>query len=508
MMRREFIYSKSFLDRVTHAAELKPAVSIWAGSTTQVFLFSNKQDQNIPWINNLRPDGGGGDGPQRPHRNPFGVIMVISLIVIFIGGFFGLALYRAKDITNPTTVSVGSTSGTESVSCQYLIERAMQASEDSCYQLGTNQVCYGNNTLLAELIEGTASRFNQRGDRVNVTDLRRLAASPLSLASEDWGIAVFKIMANLPRSLPGETVTMVVFGNTTLDNTSDDLQTFYFSSTLGKIDCDQVPFDGLMITMPDGAGVRFVINGAEMVLMGNASITATQNGTMEVNLYSGSASVISNGQNVVVTAGQSTTMELGGPDGRTAVGSPSAPQPLSEEEMTLACTLTGKFCSQQQITPVNPFDAVATLISKLGLDNSNTSVNDTPVPTIAGTPTLVVFPQQPGDNSPSSQSIPTSTIINTSTNPLLPTSTFTLQPSFTNTLPPISTNTAVPPTQTNTLVPPTATNPPAPTDVPMITICHATSSGSYEEITIPNTGSGGHWNHPNDIIPAPSGGCP
>ena len=507
-MRREFTYSKSFLDRGTHAAEYMPAVSIRAGYSTKIYLFSNKQDQNIPWMNDLRPEGRGGDGPQRPRRNPFGFIMVISLIVLFIGGLFGLALYREKDITDPTNVLVASTSGTQSVSCQYLIDRAMQASEDSCYQLGTNQVCYGNNTLLAELIEGAASQFNQRGDRVNVTDLRRLVASPLSLASEDWGIAVFKVMANLPRSLPGETITMVVFGNTTLDNMSDDLQTFYFSSTLGKIDCNQVPFDGLMITMPDGAGVRFVINGAEMVLMGNASITATQNGTMDVNLYSGSASIISNGQNVVVTAGQTTSMELGGPDGRTAVGAPSAPQPIEEEKMTLACTLTGNFCSQQQITPVDPFDAVATLISKLGLDNPTTSVNSTPVPTIAGNPTLIVFTQQPGSDSPSLQSYPTTTFINTSTNPLLPTLTFTIQPSFTNTLPPVATNTAVPPTSTYTLIPPTATNPPAPTAVPLITICHATSSGTYEEITIPNTGSGGHWNHPDDIIPAPAGGCP
>ena len=219
----------------------------------------------------------------------------------------------------------------------------MQASGDYCDQIGSNQVCYGNNTLSAEL--NSAGEFAQEGDVVSVADLRRLAASPLNLASEEWGIAVFKVLANLPRSLPGETITMVVFGNTTLDNPSGNLQSFYFSSTLGQIQCDEVPFDGLMITMPDGAGVRFIINGADMTLMGNASISAIQNGSMEVSLYSGSAIISANGGTQLVTAGESTSMDLGGPNGTSATSPPSAPEPLSPEELALACTLTGQFCS-------------------------------------------------------------------------------------------------------------------------------------------------------------------
>src|SRR4029077_2004641 len=43
-----------------------------------------------------------------------------------------------------------------------------------------------------------------------------------------------------------------------------------------------------------------------------------------------------------------------------------------------------------------------------------------------------------------------------------------------------------------------------------ITLCHATGSATnpYVEITISYNGLHGHENHPNDIIPAPAGGCP
>lgn len=451
-MNRNYSHPDKHFERSASASAVLRAALAWSILGTRIFQFSGSDDQNIPWLNNLTPDGGGGLNPQGPRRNRniVSTVIVLGLIIFIIGGFFAMALYRAQNMTDPTEEWASANTGESQVTCQDLIDRAMQASGDSCDQMGSNQVCYGNNTLLAELIAGNASKFSQRGDMVSVADLRRLAASPLSLASEEWGIAVFKVLANLPRSLPGETITMVVFGNTTLDNASSNLQTFFFSSTLGQIVCDQVPFDGLMITMPDGTGVSFVINGAEMTLMGNASITATQNGSMEVSLYSGSATITSSGQTQIVTAGQSTSMDLGGDNGTSAVSPPSAPEPLSPEELTLACTLTGNFCSQQEITPVSPLDAVATLIAELGLDNSTDSNTGAATPVFDLSPTSQVILQGTDSNQPSSQSQQAVTII--------PINTITFPPSSTNTLPPMPTDTIPPPT--NTSPPPTNTSVP------------------------------------------------
>jgi hypothetical protein len=467
----------------------------------------------VAWMNRINEDGpeSGSSGFQKdPDRKPK-VWTLLGLVVLMVASvsIFGYALYRAQFILNPNKNTSSPVSTGSQATCRELIDRAMQASGNFCDHMGSNEVCYGNNTLVAELIAGATNRFTQRGDVVNVVDLRRLAASPLRLASQEWGIAVFKVIANLPRSLPGETITMVVFGNTTLDNPSNNLQTFYFSSTLGQIDCDQVPFDGLMITMPDGAGVSFVINGAEMTLMGDASIKATQNGSMDVSMYSGSAYISANGESQFVTAGQSTSMDLGGTNGTSAVSPPSAPQPLSPAELALACTMTGHFCSQQEITPVSPQDALNSLLTLLGVATPG-GVTATSLPNSTSTvmPSLMAVPNLISTNTPLAQSFPSATLLFISTDTLVPLSSPTSPSLSTATsLPPATATNPPPPTATNP-PPPTATNPPPPTTIPMISICHCSEPNKCNQINIPNVGSGGHWNHQYDIIPAPAGGCP
>lgn len=52
-------------------------------------------------------------------------------------------------------------------------------------------------------------------------------------------------------------------------------------------------------------------------------------------------------------------------------------------------------------------------------------------------------------------------------------------------------------------------SPPPEQPADKVTICHATGNGGYVAITVDSDATyGGHGNHPNDIIPAPPGGCP
>lgn len=333
--------------------------------------------------------------------------------------------------------------------CQVLIDRAMQAAENSCSQIGANKVCYGNLTVSAELVPDTPQRFSDRGDVVDVDQLRRLSASPLDLEQEVWGIAIFKVLANLPRSLPGETVTILVFGNTTLDNQSPNLDSFYFFSEFGRIVCDEVPFDGLMITMPDGAGISFIVNNTELMLMGNASLKAARNGAMDVSLFDGAGRITSNGQEQYFGAGQRVSVPLGGPDGKDAIGPPSAPQPLSPEEMEMACTLTGQFCSPDEILPVPEDEAQSLIDSELGITPTVTRT-----PAITNTPTVT----RTTTNTPTRTASPTPTRTPTPSPTQIgaATSTRSQTPSRT------ATNTGQPPAPTATTAPSaTATAPPA-----------------------------------------------
>jgi hypothetical protein len=457
------------------------------------FSSSGGGNSDLSWLNQLGSERGDNSAsappPKDSQRNRrLGIILLVIAILAGCAAVFGLALYSAFA---PNTEKSFPQS---EVTCQELIDRAMQSSGDSCDQMGSNQICYGNNTLTAELTSAGTTQFAKEGDVVSVADLRRLAASPLNLASEEWGIAVFKILANLPRSLPGETITMVVFGNTALDNPSSNLQSFYFSSTLGQIQCDEVPFDGLMITMPDGAGVRFIINGADMTLMGNASISAIQNGSMEVSLYSGSAIISANGGTQLVTAGESTSMDLGGPNGTSAVSPPSPPQPLSPEELALACTLTGQFCSPDEITPVSPGDFLATLQVQMGLTSTPTSpatatlpptlsptTTLSPTPSLSATITRTGTPTRTATRTPTRTRTPTITTTRTNTNTAVASTNTLPGPTltFTHTFTPGPTSTfTFTPTLTNT-----ATNTPIPTDTPGGS-CANVSAGS---VTSPNT---------------------
>lgn len=363
-----------------------------------------------------------------------------SLVSILCVGIAGFALLRGGytpfTLPNLTATAISK----RNASCQVLIDKAIQASGDYCDDTGSNNACYGNTTIKAELAPASARRFSERGDIVSINELRRLSASPLNLENSEWGIAVFKLMANLPRSLPGETVTMVVFGNALLDNASGDsesLESFYFSSELGQIACEKVPFDGLMITSPDGSGIRFNINGSELTLMGTASIRAVRNGQMEVSVYRGSARIVANGQEQYVGAGASSSVQLGGEDGVSSISAPSDPEPLDQEELDMACTMTGQFCSQDEITPVSEDEAQGEIQSQITATPTLTlTPSRTPIPSATGIPTntLLVLP--------TSTSSPRPTPIFTFTRTPAPTRTNAPTRTFTNTVPPAQTNTS------------------------------------------------------------------
>ena len=391
--------------------------------------------------------------------------VIIAGSALYIGGF------------NPFVLPSGLTAtviAQNNASCQALIDRAIQASGNSCGGTGSNEVCYGNTTIKAELAPDATQRFSERGDTIAINALQRLSASPLNLNNNEWGIAVFKVIANLPRSLPGETVTMVVFGNATLDNNSGNLESFYFTSELGQIACKKVPYDGLMITSPEGGGIRFTINGAELTLIGNASIKAIKNGDMEVSVYKGSGRLVSNGQEQYIGAGQKVSVQLGGENGNQSIGGPSEPQPLTEDELNTACNITGQYCSQSEITPVSGAEAQGQILSEITSTPTvltTQTLTRTPSATIPPTNTVFVLPSWTPSQGPPSTSTPRPP--RTPTRTKAPTRTFTPAntPTRTNTPPPTNT-----PTVTST---PTFTFTPTATAVaPANPICGSVSAGA------------------------------
>jgi hypothetical protein len=116
------------------------------------------------------------------------------LVVIMLGG---ASVTHAQD---------------DDVSCPVFVNMALATLEDTCSSTGRNEVCYGHDQIDAALRE-EPSAFDEPADTVSVTVIERLQTGPLDPALELWGLALMRIQADLPDSLPGQNVTFLLLGD-------------------------------------------------------------------------------------------------------------------------------------------------------------------------------------------------------------------------------------------------------------------------------------------------------
>ena len=75
--------------------------------------------------------------------------------------------------------------------CPALVKQALAATDSVCDAMEHNQVCYGNIRLQAKPNSQIANFvFSQPGDRVNISDLKSLQLSPMTLDTSEWGVAL------------------------------------------------------------------------------------------------------------------------------------------------------------------------------------------------------------------------------------------------------------------------------------------------------------------------------
>lgn len=107
----------------------------------------------------------------------------------------------------------------QAATCPDIVKAALAAADKACATTGRNQACYGNINLTAQPQPGvTDFTFDKPGDLVSVAGVETLSLSPLDAAKDVWGVALMKIQANLPDTLPGQNVTFLLFGNVEIQN--------------------------------------------------------------------------------------------------------------------------------------------------------------------------------------------------------------------------------------------------------------------------------------------------
>ena len=103
--------------------------------------------------------------------------------------------------------------------CPTIVQSALDATDAACEGTERNQACYGNIDLNAIAQAGIPEfDFDAPGDIVDVAGVQTLELEPLDAAGDIWGIALMRLQANLPDTLPGQNVTFLLFGDVEIRN--------------------------------------------------------------------------------------------------------------------------------------------------------------------------------------------------------------------------------------------------------------------------------------------------
>ncbi len=214
--------------------------------------------------------------------------------------------------------------------CAALVGEAEARVNAQCDSLGRNQACYGNQTVTVDFQPGSKLVFNQSGDTVDLLEVQRVSTAPLDLANSDWGIAVLKAQADLPQSLPGQNVTFILFGDTTVDNPTPDLHSVIVSTRIGGFDCSNAPDSAVLIQSPTGQQVTMNLNGADVTLGSTAYVTAEQNNYLTFGIIEGQGTIGAFGTTRIVLPGMQVRVPLGTEDGLQVTGIPFEPEPYNQ----------------------------------------------------------------------------------------------------------------------------------------------------------------------------------
>jgi hypothetical protein len=106
-------------------------------------------------------------------------------------------------------------------SCPNIVETALRLTQESCGELGLDQVCYGHLVLDAAPRTGVPEfRFVEAGDVVNAIDLQSLRLNAMDETRGVWGVVLMKVRADITQA-NSPAVTLLLFGDVDLDSSAE-----------------------------------------------------------------------------------------------------------------------------------------------------------------------------------------------------------------------------------------------------------------------------------------------
>ncbi|TVR24544.1 MAG: LysM peptidoglycan-binding domain-containing protein [Anaerolineaceae bacterium] len=102
--------------------------------------------------------------------------------------------------------------------CPLVVTQALAAIDDNCQELGRNTACYGYRLVEADFFDGATASFDAPSDRADLVTLRSLRTAALDEATQQWGVALMHLQADIPNLSPGQAVTFIVMGDASIEN--------------------------------------------------------------------------------------------------------------------------------------------------------------------------------------------------------------------------------------------------------------------------------------------------
>ena len=262
--------------------------------------------------------------------------------------------------------------------CPNIVKAALAVTNNQCARTGRNKACYGNNSATVEPQAGVTNlNFSNPGDIADLQAIRTLHLSGMDAATNQWGVALMRIQADLPDTSPQDNVTLLLFGNVDLTDASPQasavrptqtaellngqlsatpsetvlltatpaaesnatvtaepspayiykpMQAFYFKSGAGTSPCAEAPPDGILIQSPRGKQkVELSVDGVRLQLGSTVFLTAQPSGELVVKTIEGSVQVEAAGKQVTIPAGTQSAVKLD--SNLNVTGAPGLPEP-------------------------------------------------------------------------------------------------------------------------------------------------------------------------------------
>ncbi|MEM6530261.1 MAG: SH3 domain-containing protein, partial [Chloroflexota bacterium] len=141
---------------------------------------------------------------RRMHKRLLTLYIPALLLFVFIGG-------AAAQVPGGGSSSEGT--------CPTTVNAALQSLDELCTGLGRNQACYGVNRVVTTFFDEVQEEtFNAPGAITPIDIIETIRTAPLNPETQEWGVAVMSVQANLPNTLPGQGALFVLIGDVSIEN--------------------------------------------------------------------------------------------------------------------------------------------------------------------------------------------------------------------------------------------------------------------------------------------------